>query len=180
MNGKNGATDAALPVHAVSFHVKAYRMNAGLEFRPYPLTVRSSAIDRRGVFADSAIPARHKVIEYAGEKIRLREALRRVGKILRGRGPKRLYIARLNRHYAIDGGVGGNGSQFINHCCEPNLVIRRSNGRIWFYSKRPIRKGQELTIDYRFGPVPNPTVCQCGARTCRGTIHLQRKPSRRF
>ena len=154
-------------------------MKIAPQFARFPLCVKSSAIERRGVFAEARIPARRKVVEYTGEKITLHRALLRVGRILFGtgpkrrmrRGPKHLYIARLNRGYAIDGAVGGSGAEFINHCCEPNLFARKSHGHIHFYSKKTIRKGQELTIDYKFGPSETPMVCRCGSPKCRGTIN---------
>ncbi len=154
-------------------------MKIDRQFAAFPLRVKTSAIDRRGVFAEARIPARRKVVEYTGEKVTVRQAALRVRRILLGKGPKRLYIARMNRRYAIDGGVGGSGAEFINHCCEPNLFGRKSHGRILFYSKKPIRKGQELTIDYRFGPAPNPIACRCGSAKCRGTINIQKQPTQK-
>jgi len=148
-------------------------MKVDPRFATFPLLIRSSAIDRRSVFAETSIPARRKVVEYTGEKITFRRALLRIRRILFGksRRSRRLYIARINRSYVIDGGVGGSGAKFINHSCDPNLSLRKSKGRIYFYSKRPIRKGQELTVDYRFGPTTNPIVCHCGSTNCRGTIN---------
>jgi len=141
------------------------------QFAPFPLRIRSSPIDRRGVFAETRIPPRRKVVEYTGEKITSHQSLLRLRRILFGKGPKRLYIARINRRYSIDGAVGGSGAEFINHCCDPNLFVRKRDGRIFFYSKKPIRKGQELTIDYHFGPTTNPITCHCGSPKCRGTIN---------
>ena len=143
-------------------------------FAAFPLRVGSSAIDRRGVFAESAIPPRRKVVEYTGEKIPLQTSLRRIRRILFGKnrkGHKRLYLARVNRGYSIDGAVGDSGAEFVNHCCDPNLKWRKVNGRLFFYSRKRIRKGQELTIDYHFGPTDNPVKCRCGSRKCRGTIN---------
>jgi uncharacterized protein len=146
-------------------------VNIAPQFAAFPLRISISAIDRRGVFADKRIPAWRKVVEYTGEKITLHQSLLRLRRILFGKGPKRLYIARVNRLYAIDGSVGGSGAEFINHSCDPNLFVRKTNGRIFLFSKKPIRKGQELTLDYRFGPAPNPIACHCGSRKCRGTIN---------
>jgi SET domain-containing protein len=147
-------------------------MKIAAQFAAFPLRIGPSKIDRRGVFAESGIPARRKVVEYTGEKIRVAVAIRRTRRILfRSRGPKRLYLARLNRFWVIDGAVGGCGAEFINHCCDPNLFPRRVRGRMAFFSKKPIRKGQELTIDYSFGPSPKPVTCRCGSRKCRGTIN---------
>jgi SET domain-containing protein len=141
------------------------------QFASFPLRVGPSRIDRRGVFAEKNIPPRRKVVEYAGEKITIYQALRRIEKVFKRKGPKRLYIAKLNRRWALDGGVGGSGAEYINHCCDPNLFVRKTNGRIHFYSRRRIRKGQELTLDYSFGPTENRLPCHCGSPKCRGTIN---------
>jgi uncharacterized protein len=147
-------------------------MKIAPQFAAFPLRIGPSKIDRRGVFAESGIPARRKVVEYTGEKIRVAVAIRRTRRILfHGRGPKRLYLARLNRFWVIDGAVGGCGAEFINHCCDPNLFPKKVRGRMAFFSKKAIRKGQELTIDYSFGPSPQPVTCRCGSRKCRGTIN---------
>jgi SET domain-containing protein len=39
-------------------------------------------------------------------------------------------------------------------------------------SKRAIRRGEELTVDYRFSTKIERVPCACGARKCRGTINL--------
>jgi SET domain-containing protein len=140
----------------------------------FHLERRKSQIDRNGLFALDFIPARRKVIEYAGEKIRMREAMRRSRRTEHKRGPKRLYLARLSKGWAIDGGVGGNGSEMINHSCDPNLFIKRERGTINYYSKQPIRRGEELTVDYRFAPDAVHVPCRCGSAKCRGTINLKR------
>ena len=147
-------------------------MKIAPQFAAFPLRVGHSKIDRRGVFAESGIPARHKVVEYTGEKIRLAVAVNRARRVLfHSKGPKRLYLARLNRFWVIDGSVGGSGAEFINHCCDPNLFPKKEHGGIALFSKKRIRKGQELTIDYSFGPSLKPVVCRCGSRKCRGTIN---------
>jgi SET domain-containing protein len=40
-------------------------------------------------------------------------------------------------------------------------------------SKRLIRPGEELTVDYRFSDKVEPVTCKCGSKTCRGTINLK-------
>ena len=79
---------------------------------------------------------------------------------------------RLNRYWCIDGAVGGSGAELINHCCEPNAKFRREGERVWVSSLKPVARGEELLLDYRFrkgGNVP----CYCGAPSCRGTINLR-------
>ena len=138
------------------------------QFSPYRLRVRRSPIHRFGVFAEGSIPARKKVIQYTGERISSREVARRLAKSVR---PKRILIAGLNRHWRIDAVSGGSGAEYINHSCEPNLFVRKTAGRIFFFSRRAIREGEELTVDYRLHRDAPRTACQCGSPKCRGKMN---------
>jgi SET domain-containing protein len=69
--------------------------------------------------------------------------------------------------------VGGSGAEFINHCCEPNLISRIVRGHILYISSRDIQKGEELTVDYRFEKTVEKVRCACGAKGCRGTINVK-------
>jgi SET domain-containing protein len=129
-----------------------------------------SKIHRWGVYADENIPANRKVIEYTGEPISRRETRIRAGRELN-------YIFTLNSYWSLDGSVGGSGAEFINHCCDPNLESRILKGHILYFSKRAIKKGEELTVDYHFGADEELVPCKCGAPNCRGTINLL-KPAR--
>lgn len=140
----------------------------------FHLETRNSQIDRIGLFVLDSIPARRKVIEYAGERIPMREGVRRFWRIERTKGSKRMYLAKLSRSWVIDGAVGGNGSELINHSCDANLFIKRERGKINYYSKRRIRRGEELTVDYRYTPDSAQVPCCCGSANCRGTINLTR------
>lgn len=125
----------------------------------------TSKIHRWGVYADQNIPANRKVIEYTGERISRREA-----KI---RGQRTLhYIFTLDSYWSIDGSVGGSGAEFINHCCDPNLRARIVRKHILYFSKRRIKKGEELTVDYHFDKDVETVPCACGSAACRGTINL--------
>jgi SET domain-containing protein len=133
----------------------------------FTLRIGRSRIERYGVFAGEAIPARKRVIEYTGERISEREGLRRAIKMLWAGKAGRIYTVRLNRRWKIDGAVGGSGAELINHSCEPNLTMRKIHGQIFLYSFRKIRAGEELTVDYGFRcSLP----CHCGAANCRGTM----------
>jgi uncharacterized protein len=134
--------------------------------------VRRSPIHRLGVFAAENIPSGRKVIEYTGERITQRETVKRFEKIWKSRRRnKELYLFHLNARWVIDGSVGGSGAELINHACEPNLKARRLGGRIFYFSRRPVRKGEELTLDYRYSKESPPVACRCGSRACRGTIN---------
>ena len=126
-----------------------------------------SLIHRWGVFAREPIPARRKVIEYTGERVSRRETKRRHER-------KHVYLFELDSYWCVDGAVGGSGAQLINHCCDANLFSMVRNGHIIYMSRRAIRAGEELTVDYRFGTEMEKHPCRCGASVCRGTINLTR------
>ncbi len=131
----------------------------------YRMEVRPSRIHRWGVFALERIPARRKVIEYTGERISRKETKRRSER-------EHIYLFELNPYWCIDGAVGGSGAELINHCCDPNLFSAIYRGHIIYMSRRVIKPGEELTVDYRFEKKMERVPCQCGAAGCRGTINL--------
>lgn len=132
----------------------------------FQLRIGSSKIHRWGVYALEPIPANRKVIEYTGERISRRETKKRSERPLN-------YIFTLDSYWSIDGSVGGSGAEFINHCCDPNIVSRVVRGHILYYSARAIRKREELTVDYRFDKHVEKVPCACGSPLCRGTINLK-------
>lgn len=141
------------------------------KFARFRLRVARSRIHRWGVYAEEPIPARRKVIEYTGERISRAETKRR------GRGP-RTYLFTLDDYWTIDGAVGGSGAEIINHSCNPNLYSCIVRGHILYMSRRPIRAGEELTVDYRFSPKVEKVPCRCGAPECRGTINMPQENGR--
>jgi SET domain-containing protein len=147
---------------------------AGIDprFACFRLRVGRSRVHGRGVFAGEPIPAGRKVIEYAGERISRRETRRRFLRAWRSR-ERRIYLARVDLYWAIDGSCGGSGAELINHCCDPNLTWKRSGGHLFFYSRRRIRRGEELSLDYGFRNDGPAVPCHCGAPSCRGTINVK-------
>src|SRR5262249_18250077 len=141
-------------------------------YTPYHLHIRHSRIHGMGVFALETIPKGRRVIEYTGECVSRAESRRRFLKAWTSRG-KRLYLARISAYWAIDGAEGGNGAELINHCCDPNLRWQSLGGkkRLFFVSRRAIRQGEELTLDYAFRADGPKVRCHCGAAACRGTIN---------
>jgi uncharacterized protein len=123
----------------------------------FKLCIGRSRIERYGVFAGEAIPARKRVIQYTGERIRVREALRRAIKMLWAGKAGRIYTVRLNRRWKIDGSVGGSGAESINHSCKPNLTMRKIHGQIFLYSFKKSGREKSLLLTTAFG-VPRPVV----------------------
>lgn len=136
-------------------------------FARFRLRIARSAIHRWGVYAEELIPPRRKVIEYTGERISRVETKRR------GQG-SRTYLFTLDDYWTIDGSVDGSGAEVINHSCNPNLYSCIQKGHILYMSKRAIRPGEELTVDYRFSDKVDRVPCKCGAPNCRGAINLPR------
>jgi len=139
----------------------------------FRLRVGRSRIHGWGVYADEIIPASRQVIEYTGERIPRRVAQQRLLRIYARGGDRKVYLRRLNSRTSIDGARGGSGAERINHSCDPNLVCRMTGDRAYYFSRRRIRAGEELTVDYRFHRDGPRVPCHCGARTCRGTINLR-------
>jgi uncharacterized protein len=135
------------------------------KYARYRLRVASSAIHRWGVYAEERIPAGRKVIEYTGERISRRETKRRAERPLN-------YLFTLDKYWCLDGSVGGSGAEFINHSCDPNIRAMVLKGHILYMSKREIRPGEELTVDYNFSKDVDKVPCRCGVAGCRGTINV--------
>lgn len=134
----------------------------------FRLKIRKSKIHRFGVYADEPIPARRKVMEYTGERISRRESKRRAsGKVT--------YLFSVDKYWDLDGAVGGSGAEMVNHSCEPNLRASIVHGHIIYFSKRLIKPGEELTLDYCFSDDVERIRCVCGAKSCRGEINFKGK-----
>ncbi len=128
------------------------------------ILVGTSKIHGKGVYARVTIPKGTFIIEYTGEKIPLKEGLKR-DKLQKSKG--KCYVFALNTRFCIDGATGGD-ARYINHSCKPNCVYLRKNGKIWIRALRNIRIGEELTYDYddEEGTCP----CTCGTKKCKGMM----------
>ncbi|HEX3684787.1 MAG TPA: SET domain-containing protein-lysine N-methyltransferase [Bryobacteraceae bacterium] len=136
------------------------------DYACFRLRLARSKIHRWGVYSAEFIPAGKKVIEYTGERISRRETKRRADL------SELTYLFTLDAYWTLDGAVGGSGAEYINHSCDPNLVARILKNHILYMSRRDIRAGEELTVDYHFDKNVEKVPCRCGALKCRGTINL--------
>ncbi len=132
----------------------------------FKLAIKPSKIHRFGVYAGEPIPGNRKVIEYTGERISNREANKRDW-------GKYTYLFELDRYWTLDGSIGGSGAEIINHSCNPNLITRVMKGHIIYMSLRPIRRGEELTVNYNFAKDVDVSPCKCGAKNCRGNMNRE-------
>lgn len=136
--------------------------------------LRKSKIHGNGMFAREDIPAETRIIEYVGEKISKKESLKRClewDEKARKSGEGLVYIFDLNKRYDLDGNVPGNPAKYINHSCDENCEAINEDNRIFIYSKKDIKKGDELYFDYGYALehfLDHP--CRCGSPKCVGYI----------
>jgi SET domain-containing protein len=131
----------------------------------YRLRIARSRLHRYGVFALEDIPRGRRVIEYTGKRLSYGDAARIAP-------PRDTYIAAMSSVWCVDGSSSGSGAQYVNHSCRPNLVWRCLRGRLYLFTLRRIRSGEELTVAYRYAIKIRRVPCRCGARRCRGTLRV--------
>jgi SET domain-containing protein len=141
--------------------------------------------DSKGFGARTAKPIAKGtfVVEYVGEVLRHAVAVERMGKMCE---KDSCYLLVFVEHMPnglvlrtfIDAEYKGNESRFINHSCEPNLVVVPVRGtsllpKLCLFAARDISEGEEVC--YHYG-TDNPSfkqqkrVCQCGSPSCVGYL----------
>jgi SET domain-containing protein len=124
---------------------------------------RRSTVHGYGVFAAEPIPKNARIIDYAGELIRNGEDCE--AREARYLEEGRIWIFRVNRVWSRDAAVGGNIARFINHSCTPNCWFEVVDKVIWIRASRAIRRGEELTYDYKIiGERTIPCRCRPGCQ----------------
>jgi len=142
----------------------ARRSNSGPVKKPQAmcgLSVRKSPLGGLGCFATVHFPKDSAIAEYAGERITDAEAVRR---LTRTSGK---HISQLDTDHYIDGSVGGNETQYINHSCEPNADVLVIDRFMIVFALREILPGEEITVDYLNSFDQDKTLCQCRTASCR-------------
>ena len=107
-----------------------------------------------GLFAVEPIAKGTRIIEYTGPRITNEEFERREGK----------YFFGLNSKWTIDGSPRSNIARYINHSCRPNAEALISGGRVWIWSRKKIKAGEEIAYDYGkdyFEDIIKPMGCRC-------------------
>ena len=134
------------------------------------ISIKTSSIAGRGIFADEDIKAGEFVTPLLGKVIRKKYRVKsdlRVGATWVSIGPD-LWV---NPTFPI---------KYINHSCNPNLGFKTPR-RV--YAMRPIKKGEELTIDYSTVEYVDfwKMKCSCGSKKCRKWVtSIQFLPEKTF
>ena len=76
------------------------------------------------------------------------------------------------KHSGYTGDFKFNTARLINHSCEPNCEVDGKGLKLWIYSLRNIKKGEELSYDYGFSFDEDyrQFPCKCGSKSCCGYI----------
>lgn len=136
-------------------------MNQRLAFG---LTVERSKIHGTGCFAATFFRQNQQIAEYVGERIPLAEAERRRS------GSRMQCICDVDSEWAVDGSHGGNGTQYVNHSCQPNADVVVLHGKIILYALRDITPGEEITTEYLYELGLEGNRCNCRMASCRETM----------
>lgn len=124
------------------------------------LHVQKSSIQGLGLFTSQFIPANEILFRLAGEKVTR---------------PYNTINAQLNPNWM---GIGfeewleiekGDVGIYVNHSCKPNVLM---NEHMEFISIAPIKKGEELLLDYSTTELDPywSMKCSCGQSCCRKTL----------
>jgi len=108
-----------------------------------------------GLFTLGEIKKGACIIEYTGPRLTKKQEEK----------VENQYLFDCGRGYlTIDGSVRSNTARYVNHSCRPNCEIDIRLGRVYVFSKRKIKAGEELTYDYDtdfFDEYIKPKGCRC-------------------
>src|SRR6266702_2327556 len=110
------------------------------------LIVQPSPVPGNGVFANQDIGRTELISEYKGARVLWQNVVQRASSY--GKTPGHTFLFDVGNGTVIDGARGGNSVRWMNHSCEPNCKAYVSDGRVFIYALKDIRRGEELTIDY--------------------------------
>lgn len=139
------------------------------------IEVRQSGVHGKGVYAIAPLAEGERIIEYKGEHISWKEALKRHPHD--PDDPNHTFYFSLEDGDVIDAKYGGNRARWINHACSPNCEAREKKGRVFIHALRDIAAGEELFYDYGLvidarytKKLKKEFECRCGSPDCRGTM----------
>ncbi len=108
-----------------------------------------------GLFAIEPIPKGKRIIEYTGPLVS--------NEVVESK-PNGKYFFGVNSKWTIDGTPRSNIARYINHSCRPNAEAIISGRRVWIWSTKTIKAGEEILYDYGedyFEDIIQPIGCKC-------------------
>jgi SET domain-containing protein len=94
-----------------------------------------------GLFATRPIKRRVRLAEYKGPRLTHEEAEK-------AENAGNRYLFEVNSRWTIDGKARSNIARYFNHSCNPNADSTIRDGRVFIFTLRPIKPGEEITYDY--------------------------------
>lgn len=122
--------------------------------RPFRL---GRALTGLGLFATRPIKKRVRIAEYKGPRLNLKQAEK-------AEASGNRYLFEVNGRWTIDGKARGNIARYFNHSCNPNTDSTIRNGRVFIFTLRNIKPGEELTYNYGIDYLKNvigKSNCRC-------------------
>ncbi len=107
-----------------------------------------------GLFAAEELPKGVCLIEYVGRVISPAEEYTSRSK----------YLFAIHSRKTIDGTVRSNIARYLNHSCRPNAESIIHQNRVFIFSRRKIKAGEEITYDYGkeyWDEYIKPLGCRC-------------------
>ena len=172
---KNPMTQASAASTPFSLPTVAKRKTAAKRIQ-----VRKSGVHGKGVFSAAPLKKGEVLIEYVGEVITWKKALRRHPHD--PKDPDHTFYFHVDDKHVIDAKFGGNAARWINHACTPNCEADEIDGRIFIKALRTIKPDTELFYDYGLiidepytAKLKKQFECRCGTKNCRGTMLAPKK-----
>ena len=110
-----------------------------------------------GLFATRPIKRRTRLAEYKGPRLNVKEAEK-------AENAGNRYLFEVNSRWTIDGKARSNIARYFNHSCYPNTDVTIRSGRVFVYTVRPVKPGDELTYNYGINYLKNvigKSRCKC-------------------
>ncbi len=121
-----------------------------------------------GIFAKEEIPKGRFIIEYYGTVVPDSVADKVAGR----------YLFDLENGKTILGSTRKNIARYINHACKPNAEARQAGNRIFIFSTKRIKAGEEIAYNYGkdyFTRIIQPEGCRCASCFKQGAKRKTKK-----
>jgi SET domain-containing protein len=128
--------------------------NKRMSPRPFRL---GRALTGLGLFATRPIKKRTRLAEYKGPLLDAKAAEK-------AENSGNRYLFEVNSRWTIDGKSRKNVARYFNHSCNPNCDSTIRGKRVFIYTIRAIKPGEELTYDYGIDYLKNvigKSNCKC-------------------